>query len=231
MPWHDVDNFLNEVCKYVKFKGAHEGITEELQNHIQDRVHDYVEGGMEEELAVKKAVEAMGNPEDIGIELNRQHRPYLGWALIVVNTLLVIFIFLTVIYTLPMFFGIFESFNQLPSKENIKYTVTVNERARIDDRFVTVKKLIVDKSNTVYIQYNELNMPYSWGWSMINFKIYDDKGTSYYPSGGQERFSIFGKRYLQSFDNINQEATKLILDYDYYNRKMRFEIPLSGGER
>lgn len=229
MPWYKVDEFLDKVCKNVKYKGAHASISEELQNHIQDHIHDFIDQGFDEETAMRKAVEAMGDPVEIGKELNKLHRPYVGWILSMVNTLIVLVGIYVTLLVIPSVFGFFEPFGSIPKGKDIKYSVNLNEKDRIDDRTVVVKKLVVDKNGSVYIRYNDYNEPFSMGWSMLNFEIYDDKGNRYY-GGGEGKGNIFGNRHLIHFDNINKDAKKLILNYDYYNRKMRFELPLSGGD-
>lgn len=230
MPWHDVDNFLNEVCKHIKYKKAHSEISEELQNHIKDRIQDFIHSDFDEETAIKKAVEAMGNPVELGIELNKFHKPYLGWLLSTINTLVVLAGLFAAYIIIPSIFLSFESFNQMPSSKNIEYSVSINEKDRIDDRTVLVKKLVIDKNGTVYIRYNDYCKLFSQGWSMSSFEVSDDKGNVYWCNGGQSRSSILGTRYLIHFDNLNKDATKIILNYDHYNRKMRFEISLKVGD-
>lgn len=229
MPWYKVDEFLNKVCKNVKYKGAHASISEELQNHIQDRIYDLIDQGFDEETAIKKAVEAMGDPVEIGKRLNKLHRPYVGWFLSMVNTLIMLVGIYVLSTVIPSVFRIFEPFSSIPSGKDIKYSVNLNEKDRIDDRTVVVKKLVVDKNGSVYIRYDDYSKLFSQGWSMLDFQIYDDKGNRYY-GGGEGKGNIFGNRHLMHFDNLNKDAKKLILNYDYYNRKMRFELSLSGGD-
>ncbi|HOJ08997.1 MAG TPA: hypothetical protein PK733_00180 [Clostridiales bacterium] len=63
---------------------------------------------------------------------------------------------------------------------------------------------------------------------MLHFNVYDDLGNEYY-GGSSSIGNIFGTRHIIKIEKINETAAVLILDYDYYNRKMRFEIPLYGG--
>lgn len=229
MPLHDVDKFLSEVCKYVSYKGAHSSICTELQDHITDRIHDFIDGGMDEASAIKKAVASMGDPAEIGSRLNKLHRPYLGWFLSITNALIIFAGLFAAFFILPSIIMTFEFFNQMPKSEDIKYSINVNQKDSIDGRTVVIKEVVVDKNNTIYIRYNDYCTPFSLGWSMLDFKVYDDKGNTYYTGGGQSSGSIFGRRYLKHFTNFDEKATKVILDYDYFNRKMRFEIPIGGG--
>ena len=67
--------------------------------------------------------------------------------------------------------------------------------------------------------------PFSHGWSMLNFNILDELGNTYY-GGASSYGSIFGTYHQITIDTIHPDAKKLILEYDHYNRYMRFEINL-----
>lgn len=81
--------FLNDVCKEIKYKPANKPISEELEGHIQDVKADYLCKGYSENEAEEKAVEQMGDAKKIGRKLNKIHRPKLDWI-----TLIFILIFM-----------------------------------------------------------------------------------------------------------------------------------------
>ena len=74
--------FLNDVCEQIKYKSTHGHISEELQCHIGKLADKYIENGMDENEAVKKAVKQMGDPVDIGRKLDKIHRPKTEWSII-----------------------------------------------------------------------------------------------------------------------------------------------------
>lgn len=229
MPWHDVDRFLNEVCKHVKYRGAHKDISDELENHIEDHIRDFIDSGMDEETAIKKAVETMGDPAEIGNSLNKLHRPYLGWILSITNTLVIAAVLIAALIVIPGISMAFKPFKYMPKNDYIKYTINVNQKARIDERTIVIKKVIVDKSNGLHILYNDYCNPFSGIWPFMGFKISDDKSNTYENINSESINRFFGRKYMVYIYKIDKAATKLILDYDYYNRKMRFEIPIGGG--
>ena len=71
--------FLNDVCKRIKYKPANKPIAEELEGHIEDLKSEYICKGYSEEVAEEKAVEQMGDAKQIGKKLNKIHRPKLDW--------------------------------------------------------------------------------------------------------------------------------------------------------
>lgn len=64
--------YIEDILSYVKFSFDWSEIRTELENHLLDRMEDYTEAGQAED-AEELAIAAMGNAEEIGIELNRQH--------------------------------------------------------------------------------------------------------------------------------------------------------------
>ena len=59
-----------------------EAIRSELDGHIEDHMEALRELGYDEELAEERAVAAMGEPDEVGRELNRQ---YTGWGWVLVS--------------------------------------------------------------------------------------------------------------------------------------------------
>jgi hypothetical protein len=230
MPLSDVDNFLYKVCRYIKYKGAHAGISHELKNHIEDRIQDYLDSGHNEDTATKMAVAAMGDPVELGKNLNKLHRPYLGWALRIVNTLIILTCISVFLSVYSMITTTLYSQDSLKINNDILYSKKLTGKARIDNRTVIMKKLIVDVNNTVYIRYNNYNNPFHTTQNnMLNFKVHDNKGNTY-SATSTNRGNQFYKQYLICIDYMDKTTEKVILEYDYYNRKMRFEISLKRGD-
>lgn len=75
--------FLNDVCKEIKYKPANKAISEELEGHIEDIKSEYLCKGASEKEAEEKAVEEMGDAKQIGRKLNKIHRPKLDWITLI----------------------------------------------------------------------------------------------------------------------------------------------------
>ena len=71
--------WCRETIEQVRFKPDREKIREELIAHIEDRVDALKEFGLTEAEAETQAVEAMGDPVEVGKQLNAVHKPWLGW--------------------------------------------------------------------------------------------------------------------------------------------------------
>jgi len=70
-----IDRYLQEVARQIRWKRARKPILDELQAQIEDQIVENLRAGMTGEEAVRRAVEAMGDPAAVGIELDRLHRP------------------------------------------------------------------------------------------------------------------------------------------------------------
>ncbi|KNF07689.1 rod shape-determining protein RodA [Gottschalkia purinilytica] len=85
-----ISEFLKDVCKQIKYKKIHNDISSELMVHIDEIKDEYMSDGMTEDEAVKKAVKQMGNPIEIGENLNKTHKPKTEWSIIILISMMVI---------------------------------------------------------------------------------------------------------------------------------------------
>lgn len=90
-----VNEYINNVCKLIKNKKVHNEIKEELLDHINDIIEDYLEIGMSLSVATDKALMQMGDAKVIGNDLNKAHKSNSDWLLLIITTFLIFFGFLT----------------------------------------------------------------------------------------------------------------------------------------
>ena len=72
----EIQEYLQKVTGQIRDKRASEMVTAELRSHIEDQAAAYQEEGITKDDALTKAVEDMGDPVQIGMELDRVHRPH-----------------------------------------------------------------------------------------------------------------------------------------------------------
>lgn len=51
-----INNYINNVCSFIKNKRVHEEIKLELQSHAQDLIDEYISYGITEEESINKAL-------------------------------------------------------------------------------------------------------------------------------------------------------------------------------
>lgn len=77
-----VNQYIKTVCNQIRFKKAHNCLSDEIKNHIEDQYDTYIQNGLEEQSATIKAIEQMGDPVQVGEQLNSLYRPKPEWTLI-----------------------------------------------------------------------------------------------------------------------------------------------------
>lgn len=73
------EEYLNIVRKEIKYIFDLDAIEKELNEHIQDSILDLVSDGYSYEDAEIQAVNQMGDPKELGKQLNKEHHPFIGY--------------------------------------------------------------------------------------------------------------------------------------------------------
>ncbi len=79
---NDIRIFLDTVSSQIRWKRARAPLTNELESHILDRAEALRETGITPTEAEAQAVSEMGDPEEIGLALDRVHRPRPNWTIL-----------------------------------------------------------------------------------------------------------------------------------------------------
>ncbi len=77
-----MEEFIRSVTEQIRCVRARAGVAKELSDHIEDQTAAYEEEGDSHEEAVKRAVLEMGDPVEVGVELDRIHRPQTDFKMI-----------------------------------------------------------------------------------------------------------------------------------------------------
>ena len=93
-------------------------IAREVEDHIEDQKQAFLEEGMTEAEAEKAAVREMGDPVEVGVEMDQIHRPKMPWKAILVIALM------------EILSGIFAAFF-LQQNENYGYVAGIRQIFRI----------------------------------------------------------------------------------------------------
>lgn len=77
-----MDEYLTALTEQIRSKKARIMVEKEIKSHIEDQILAYQEEGMDTEAAKEKAIQQMGDPVAVGIDMDRIHRPRSGWNMI-----------------------------------------------------------------------------------------------------------------------------------------------------
>lgn len=230
MPSPKRDKFLKEVLSYIKFPFDRDKIKFELESHISDKIQSYFEQGYNIKEAEELAIKDMGDPKAIGIGLNKEHNPVIGWIWGITNIIVALFGAFTIYISAVYFLGFTSIPVQNIPKSDIVYQVDVSEKIKLDDKIIKFTKLIYDKDGNMNIYY-EYYTPKFWRsrWSLGRIgEVSDNLGNIYRSYSGGSGGGLKTKN-IQAYKNFSSEADTLIIDYDFYNRKYKVELPLKAG--
>lgn len=73
----NINNWVDRAVKYVPLRREREAVREELLDHYCDQLEALEAQGYDQEEAEAKALDALGDPDEIGRLLRRVHRPWL----------------------------------------------------------------------------------------------------------------------------------------------------------
>lgn len=83
-----MEKYLKTLLEQIRCKKARPYIRQELQEHIEDQIDANICAGMERERAEQEAVRDMGDPIEVGLSLDRVHKPQVAWKLLLIITLI-----------------------------------------------------------------------------------------------------------------------------------------------
>ena len=78
-----VRHWLEAAGAQIRWRRARSALLRELEDHIADQARDYEALGDGAEAAAERAVAEMGDPAEVGKELDRLHRPRSNWGLLI----------------------------------------------------------------------------------------------------------------------------------------------------
>ncbi len=222
--------FVKEVLSYIKFVFDRNDIRKELEAHISDKLEYYTELGYEAEEAEQLSLKDMGDAKEIGIELNQQHNPILGWLWRITNSIaLMLFLLfcLVIVINIGSYFG-GDLIKEVVTSD-IVYQIDIDKQVRIDDMVIRYTKVILEENGDLNIFYRCYNVkPWRIGATRYLGEVMDDKGMVYTGLSGTASGGIITKG-VWGISGFSKEADTLIISYDRYNRKYRLEISLEAG--
>lgn len=83
-----MDEFLNKLLSQIRCKKARPFIRDEIRMHIEDQISDNIRAGMNKEEAEREAIKDMGDPIEVGISLDRIHKPQINWKMLAIITVI-----------------------------------------------------------------------------------------------------------------------------------------------
>lgn len=76
------EEYLYTLTGQIRCKMARGTIEQEINDHIEDQKAEFLSEGMSQTEAEEAAVREMGDPVEVGLEMDRIHRPTMAWGMI-----------------------------------------------------------------------------------------------------------------------------------------------------
>ena len=227
-------NFLNKVVKRVHFFPDRADIELELSAHIEDSaLFLQKEEQLDEREAQIKAIERMGNAEEIGTALNRQHNPFLGYLWYFSRIIMVMLCIVVILQSIPMLLVsgwtiVFDHpIRDIPKETYVRH-VEPNIVIKLDDRRIRITDVIQSEDGSLHICYSHYSLSFSslHGWSFGGLTGFQDEDVTTYFSGGGRGTAGLYNRTRRSLEDFPFDKEILIIESDRAGRYYRVEIPL-----
>ena len=168
--------FLQKVKKRVLYVYDRQEIVYELSEHIDDSARDLMQEGMRYDEALELAILQMGDPVEIGKQLNKEHNPIVGYLLLLSKILIILNIIPIIILGISFVQDIYYT-TISSSTRGGEVVLEVNQKIVMPTHDVWIKNVCV-KDGTYYITYrSKQNFKYSRSSAWIReFEIRDVDG-------------------------------------------------------
>ncbi|MGI6450395.1 MAG: permease prefix domain 1-containing protein [Desulfitobacteriia bacterium] len=228
------EDFCRKVCSFVRYKRAHRHIYEELHNHIADHAEFLREQGTAPEEAERQAVQAMGDPEEIGRELDKQHRPLIEGLLAITSVAkglgilygawVTLYIAFIVLLTVGSLLG---SMNYTAAKEDILYSEKLAQKQKAGAVTYKLQKITVTDDSSILVDYlyygHNLDIILR-GWTSSTLRVYDPEGNSYNSKGSSKAGFIHKSQVVVEGYELSKGS--IVLKAPSYYGDVEFRIPL-----
>ncbi len=85
-----LERYLNQIGEQIRWKRARPILLRELEDHALEQLDCCLNSGLSEDAATAETMRQLGNPVEIGQELDRLHQPKPQWGLLLMTGLLVL---------------------------------------------------------------------------------------------------------------------------------------------
>ena len=225
-----------------------EAIRAEIDAHIEDHICDLLDLDYDEALAEERTMALMGDPEEVGRELDKQYTSHFWENLEGIATILLVVIGFQALIGVGILFHFWDSMEariapEVESSED--YTAEVTEetdyRVRIGNDILRVYQVSIGEKVFSYYAHNEIaeqgpaaevlvcvydRIPGGIVSSdlLTYLKVWDQRGTQNDLWDGGS--GSWGAEYRRIYIPIEPGDSHVTLTYDRYGESMELQIPL-----
>lgn len=79
-----MEAYIEKLLSQIRCKKARPYIEAEIRGHIEDQISANINEGMSAEEAEENAVIDMGDPIEVGISMDKIHKPTIAWKMVLI---------------------------------------------------------------------------------------------------------------------------------------------------
>ena len=197
--------WLREAVGGIKYPPDRRRVEKELYAHVMQRNRDFLKEGCTEREADEKACAAMGDPVEVRRDLAAIHRPFWGYATLILRILVVCIFLLALGYCLlnsqkiayafsPLVDGEKYSVEQWMSQSSVvkcgDYTLRLKKAAWAEEKETGESCLLLE------LEYAHLDPFLGSPWFSIQPQLEDSRGLVFPVHSVNNRELVFTGRYL-----------------------------------
>ena len=208
------EKYIKDVTSHVRFRFDRREIAEELREHMEDLYEDLLAQGIEAEQAEELALEWMGDSEEVGKALDREHHPVLGWTWLILGVVCLAVVIKTVFGVIDLGKNIAEGyFGKIypASAQPVVYTISPEIERQVYSYTLYIDKIVYYEDGMLEVDYATWRTPFSRDeyWSFeINVCPYVGDTPCYEGAGRYKDGRYYGKGQVK-VRNVPQEADRL----------------------
>lgn len=234
MPWDKAEEFCNIVRGQMRTGWGWKNIQQELMDHMEDHMLELMEQGVPQEQAQQMAVEAMGDPVEVGRMLDKTHSPWWLGLYQISHVALVLCLILPFgsIWTLGgNILGLVLPEKDVLMPTQLGYRTQLEQQQRAGEVTITVTEVGVDEENqNIYVAYQV-------AYDSLEGRLYGD-GALLQPQGAEENdyenvmverdLGAISMRGIWHREDLN-DLSHIQLVYHWYGKDVVFTIPTKEG--
>lgn len=241
----DRREWMRLVMREIHFAPDRKKIRQELLEHMEDRMEEYLE---QETAAEARVLASMGDPVEVGRELNRQHKPWLGWLWLASWAVLAVTACLTLV--LAGILGIssladkpetmdLESTYSARIKhydQNYNHTGDVYYNWQTDyavellDTEITFQNFVYDDYDGRLVVYVTSEGPYAFGKNSISVEINGNAPTFSEHCEGRNQDGQRVGLYIVTWERFDRDTRDITVSYSKFGEDFEFDVDLASGE-
>lgn len=244
--------WIETVLREIRFTPDRRKIRQELLEHMEDRMEEYMEwekADSDEAIAEAEArvLASMGDPVELGQDLNRQHKPWLGWlwlgsrAVLAAAVLAVMVLWFCLWVITPAedsnLMNLEEEYLQMARYYDTDYNRSGDIYYNIEpDYTVQLQETEITFRNLVYDDYDgrlEMLVTSKGAADLQNialdFCCNGEKPTMSQTENGRDKEDFVVGLYKITFELFDREAEILQITYDKFGEHFEFTVDVKTG--